>query len=138
MILAYQKIELFEKTVFEHVTFKPPLKATEIMENEACLIYAMNGSSEMSGGVNTVSLHANESVLMKCGSFVNSWKITENNNPYEAIAIHFYPDVIQFIFENSIPEYLQKPTGNGKWVFQTESEKYFLTFLIPISLSLSK
>ena len=35
MILNYQKIELLEKTVFERVIFKPPLKATEIMENEA-------------------------------------------------------------------------------------------------------
>ncbi|MCI4669193.1 MAG: AraC family transcriptional regulator [Bacteroidia bacterium] len=118
MILDYQKIEILQKTVFERVRFKPPLKATEIMENEACLIYALNGSSNLFGGSYTASLYTDESVLMKCGNFINSWKVTENPDPYEAIAIHFYPDVIQLVFENNIPDYLQNQASKDHKVFQ--------------------
>lgn len=118
MILNYQKIELLDKTVFERVKFNPPLKATEIMENEACLIYSLNGSSRMFGGEETETLSSQDSVLMKCGNFINHWQIQEETNPYEAIAIHFYPDIIKFIFENQLPDYLSKPTNDSGRIFQ--------------------
>lgn len=118
MILSYQKIELLEKTVFERVKFQPPLRATEIMENEACLIYSVNGNSQLFSGEYTETLSPEDSVLMKCGAFINSWRINEQKDPNEAIAIHFYPNVIKLVFENNIPDYLQKPIGDGKRVFQ--------------------
>ena len=118
MILNYQKIELLEKTVFERVIFKPPLKATEIMENEACLIYSINGNSNMYGEDRSQTLDKDESVLMKCGNFINHWQLSQEENPYDVIAIHFYPDVLKLIFENQIPEYLQKPINHNHQLFQ--------------------
>lgn len=118
MILHYQKIELLEKTVFERVKFKPPLRATEIMKNEACLIYSMSGISQLYGGNHTEDLLTGDSVLMKCGNFINHWQVSEQIDSYEAIAIHFYPDVLQVIFENHIPDYLKKPVGDGKLIFR--------------------
>ncbi|HAA15230.1 MAG TPA: hypothetical protein DCE41_27455 [Cytophagales bacterium] len=118
MVLENQKITLLEKTIFERVKFKPPLRAIESMEDEACLIYSMQGRSELYAAEHTDGLSSDTSVLMKCGSFINSWQVTEQADPYEAIAIHFYPDVIQLIFEDQIPEYLQKPVGDGSRVFQ--------------------
>jgi len=107
MILEYQKIELLEKTVFERIVFNPPLKASEVMENEACLIFARNGQSRLHGGIQTEELKTDDAVLMKCGNFVNSW-LSNEQQPNEALAIHFYPDVIELIFENQVPHYLLK------------------------------
>ncbi|MEO0896849.1 MAG: AraC family transcriptional regulator [Bacteroidota bacterium] len=117
MIQNYQKIELLHKTVFERVSFVPPLKATELMENEACLIYALNGSSQMYGAASTETLSSHDSVLMKCGNFINHWQIQEENSSYEAIAIHFYPDVLDLIFEHKLPDYLTKPINHSGKVF---------------------
>jgi len=118
MILEYQRIDLLAKKVFEHVKFRPPLKAIEYMDDEACLIYSRNGSSEMYGSHSIAKLDSDDSVLMKCGNFINDWKVTENADIYEAVAIHFYPDVLQEVFENNIPDYLKHPIGDGTSVFQ--------------------
>lgn len=117
MILNYQKIELLEKIVFERVKFNPPLKANEIMQNEACLIYSLNGSSKIVGGEETETLARQDSVLMKCGNFINQWHMKEETTENEAIAIHFYPDVLSLIFENQIPDYLSKSGNNSGKVF---------------------
>lgn len=77
MILHYQKIELLEKVVFERVKFNPPLRASEIMENEACLIYALNGESTMYSAEASEALATEESVLMKCGNYLNHWKVSD-------------------------------------------------------------
>lgn len=130
MILHYQKIELLEKTVFERIQFNPPLKASEFMDNEACLIYSVNGHSQLYGGVNTEALAPDESVLMKCGNFVNNWHVSEQTDPYEAIAIHFYPGVIEQIFEHNIPDYLTTPVGNRTRVFQKIEQNSILTSYI--------
>ncbi len=117
MILNYQKIELLDKVVFERVKFNPPLKANEIMDNEACLIYSLSGSSKMFGGEQTETLTTRDSVLMKCGNFINQWHMKEETTPNEAVAIHFYPDLLSLIFENQTPDYLSKPSNNSKKIF---------------------
>lgn len=118
MIIDYQKIELLEKTIFERVVFNPPLKASEIMDNEACLIYSRNGNSRLYGADKTETLTNQESVLMKCGSFINHWQKPADDDPFEAIAIHFYPDVLKHIFENQIPDYLKTPLNEEHLLFQ--------------------
>ncbi|WP_430966997.1 helix-turn-helix domain-containing protein [Spongiimicrobium sp. 2-473A-2-J] len=118
MILDFQKIELLDKTVFKRIKFKPPISGAEIMESEACMLYAVNGTSDVYGSDKTSTISTDECVLMKCGNFISKWKVTEEVNPYEAITIHFFPDVLKFIFENSIPEYLQYPINNHHRVFQ--------------------
>jgi hypothetical protein len=130
MILEYQNIELLGKTVFERVKFLPPLKATEIMENEACLIYSINGHSKYYGGEQTEHLSPGDSVLMKCGAFINHWQVVDKENPTDAIAIDFYPDVLKLVFENQIPEYLQKPINHQDQLAQKIDKNHILSTYI--------
>ena len=134
MILDFQKKELLGKTVFERVRFHPPLKASQIMEHEACLLYAVHGHSQMYSAEFTEDLNSGESVLMKCGSFINTWRVTERQEPYEAVAIHFHPDVIRLIFENNVPDYLLHPVGDGKKLYekieQNDILKSYITSLL--------
>lgn len=118
MIIDFQQIELLNKTVFKRVKFKPPIRGTEIMENEACLIYSINGTSDVYGTNNTETFSSNESVLMKCGNFISNWHVSKDSVPNECITIHFFPDVLKLIFENNIPEYLQRPPTCKTHIFQ--------------------
>lgn len=109
----HHKIELLGKTVFERIVFTPPLKATEWMENEACLIYSREGSAKMHSHNKSERFAQDESVFMKCGNYINHWQIREEDSRNEAVAIHFYPDVISLIFETNIPKYLLEPVNAG-------------------------
>jgi len=88
------------------------------MHDEACLIYAFRGTSNLYSGTQTESLSANESVLMKCGSFLNSWNKNPDGSPNEAIAFHFYPDVLRLVYNNEIPNFLKSNTESGKKLIQ--------------------
>lgn len=118
MILNFQEIKLLEKIIFRRLQFTPPLKGSELMNSEACLMYALNGKNIVYGSNGTAFVDGGESILMKCGNFVGEWTVSEDINPYEAITIHFFPDVLKEIFENNIPEYLLKPVNDKKIIFQ--------------------
>ncbi len=108
MILEHQHFDISEKTILERLVFTPPLKAQTVMENEACMIYSVNGTSTLYSGAETDGLTNEESLLMKCGSFINHWRITQDDRPYEAIVIHFYPHILKEIYENQLPDFLQE------------------------------
>ncbi|MEO1486807.1 MAG: AraC family transcriptional regulator [Bacteroidota bacterium] len=96
------------------------------MDNEACLIYSLHGESEIYGGDKTESLKSDEGVLMKCGHYINNWRIIETSDPYEAIAIHFYPEILKLVFEEGVPHYLKTPNENGTRVFQKIKQRSIL------------
>ncbi|MEL6720132.1 MAG: AraC family transcriptional regulator [Bacteroidota bacterium] len=108
MLINYQHLDLINKVVFEHLTFTPPLRATQEMESEACYIYVVKGSSIAYGGKHQVQLHQNESVLMRCGNYLNVWNDCRDGESCEAVAIHLYPSVLEYVYKNEIPSFLKK------------------------------
>lgn len=119
MILKHQHFDLLGKTILERVVFNPPFKAVSAMENEACFVYAVNGESVLHGATKSESFKTDESILMKCGNFINHWQVSEQQSPYEAIGIHFYPQVLRKVYNNEMPDFLkskkaQKPTAFQK------------------------
>jgi len=88
------------------------------MENEACLLYAVQGRTTIYGAEYTNKVGPEDGILMKCGNFVSNWEPSHETDPNEAITIHFFPDVLQLIFENNIPGYLQNPINTKNRVFQ--------------------
>jgi len=107
MILSHQHFDLLEKVVLEHVIFHPPLKAADRMEDEACLLYSVNGNSILYGETDKNSLAPNEGVIMKCGSYINNWLPSNSSEPYEAVAVHFCPEILKFIYKDQLPEFLK-------------------------------
>ncbi|MCG8372600.1 MAG: AraC family transcriptional regulator [Balneolales bacterium] len=113
MIINHQTFSLLDKVVLERVIFEPPLKAGQVMHDEACLIYAIKGNSTLYSELETKKLNKEESVLMKCGSFLNSWNQNDEGSPGEAIAFHFYPDVLTHVYKNDIPDFLKSKEKPG-------------------------
>lgn len=107
MIHKYQTFELLGKTVLEHMVADPPVRAVAAMQNEACLIYAVNGQSMAYGPQTRLPIKTGDAIVMKCGNYLNMWQVTPDNKPLEAMAIHFYPDVLRLVFDNKIPDFLK-------------------------------
>ncbi|MEM9076862.1 MAG: AraC family transcriptional regulator [Bacteroidota bacterium] len=106
MIIKYEEYKLNDKSVFERVVFQPPFKPSVTYENEACFIYSKNGNGLSYGGLEKDNVVSKESILMKCGSFINHWQSADNGEPCEIIAIHFTPDIIKYVYQNETPSFL--------------------------------
>jgi AraC-like DNA-binding protein len=108
MIHKHQHFELLQKTILERFVFDPPFTANGTMHNEACFIYAVNGNSKVLGATVSEQLNTNEGVVMKCGNYLNNWLLNADDEPSEAVAVHFYPEVLQLVYEDKIPEFLKQ------------------------------
>ena len=117
MMVGYQSYQLKETKVFEKVQFKPPFKPAANFDDEACFIYSLAGEGMLYGGLEQEEVNSKESVLMKCGSFVNHWKSAGALEYCEVIAIHVTPRILQFIYENNPPDFLRKSTASNGRVF---------------------
>ncbi|MBC2845715.1 helix-turn-helix domain-containing protein [Winogradskyella flava] len=107
MVKEHLQFTLFEKGIFERVVLKPPMKAPGIMHNEACFLYAVEGESKVFSAVSDIMLRTEEAVVMKCGNYLNDWLETTEQSFCQAIAIHFYPDVLKKLYDKELPEFFK-------------------------------
>jgi len=131
MILKHQHFEILQKTVLERLVFNPPLKADGTMHNEACFLYAVNGNSKLYAATEKQGLKSSEGVVMKCGNYLNNWQKSGTDEPSEAIAIHFYPEIMKLIYDDELPEFLK----TEKQVKTVAIEKVTINHLIESYMS---
>jgi len=130
MILSRQHFDLLDKVVLEHVIFHPPLKADGSMHDEACLLYSINGSSILYGSTEVNGLKPNEGVIMKCGNYINNWLPSEKEEPYEAVAVHFCPEVLKYIYQDELPEFLNAgPKQKSKSIHNVKSDDLLAKYI---------
>ncbi|MCK8520481.1 AraC family transcriptional regulator [Aquimarina sp. D1M17] len=139
MILDYKTIDLFGRMLFETVTLKPPFKKPNPMTNEACFLYIIKGEYDSISEIEKIRVKANESVLMKCGNYTATMLppqcelTTPILNEYQALAVHFHPDVLLKIYESKLPEFLKKtrPQESGMTRLKSDIliEKYIDSIL---------
>ena len=107
-VLNHSAFKLFDKLTFETAVIKPPFTTPNIMHNEACFLYIKQGSNDLYSEIENVRVTATESVLMKCGNFIGKLGPSEVVGVYEAVAVHFYPDVLKKVYANEIPDILKR------------------------------
>jgi AraC-like DNA-binding protein len=108
VIKSHQKFELYNKLLLEKVVIVPPVRVPGIMPNEACFLYAVRGSSELRSPAEVMTLQPREGVVLKCGNYLNEWLETNQPDTCEAIAIHFYPEVLRRVYEKELPVFLNE------------------------------
>ncbi len=115
MVQDYKTIDLFGKLLFETIILKPPYKKPNLMPNEACFLYILKGEYDSISETERLRIEAEESLLMKCGNYTCNMHPSEGSETYQALAVHFYPDILMKIYENKLPNFLiQKlPLGVG-------------------------
>ncbi|MEW2921449.1 AraC family transcriptional regulator [Muricauda sp. ANG21] len=108
MIQDYKTIDLFGKLLFETIILKPPYKKPNLMPNEACFLYILKGEYDSISETERLRVEAEESLLMKCGNYTCNMLPSKTSNTYQALAVHFYPDILLKIYENKLPDFLKQ------------------------------
>lgn len=109
MILEYKTFDLYEKMVFEKAVLTPPFSIPRNeMSNEACFLYVLEGSHTISDPVKHLTIQAKEGVLMQCNTYYAEWLKSANYNTCEAIAVHFYPEVLKKIYDKDFPAFIKQ------------------------------
>jgi AraC-like DNA-binding protein len=122
MILDYKTIDLFGKMLFETVILKPPFKKPNPMPNEACFLYIMKGEYESVSEIEKVKVESEESLLMKCGNYTSRMLPAKSSETYQALAVHFYPEVLLKIYENKLPDFLKETVNTDTHMTKLNSD----------------
>ena len=109
MILEHKTFDLFGKMLFEKAILDAPGNRPIPMPDEACFLYILNGNYHGKSEMETIEVPAKDAVLMKCGNYVGRMIPNAQNEQYEALAVHFYPEVLKKIYANEIPDFLKNP-----------------------------
>jgi len=112
MILEHKTINLYGKLLFEIAKAVPPIRLPNIMNDEACFLYVLEGKCTAVSPTETLEANPPDALLMKCGNFFNFCVPDEEHPHYRAVAVHFYPDVLKKVYENELPGFL-KPTASA-------------------------
>ncbi|MFY0689207.1 MAG: helix-turn-helix transcriptional regulator [Cyclobacteriaceae bacterium] len=108
MILDHQKFDLFGKMLFEKAIIEPPFYKSNHMHDEACFLYVIEGTYNSVAENEILPVNQGETVLMKCGSYMSRMLSNSKQSNYEAIAVHFYPEVLKKIYDNELPSFLKE------------------------------
>lgn len=132
-MLDYRKIDLFGKMLFEKAVIKPPFKKTNLLSEEACFLYIIEGAYNAVSEKEQLRVKAREAVLLKCGNYLSQIFPSEDAGQYQAVAVHFYPDILKKIFDK-VPEFLKETiaapeSGMGKLNSDVIIHKYIDSIL---------
>ncbi|MFK7920578.1 MAG: helix-turn-helix transcriptional regulator [Bacteroidia bacterium] len=106
MIQAHQQFDLLGKKIFEKAVLQPPFRIPAEMPNEACFYYIVSGCAEVITPMGTITGEANEGIVLKCGNYFNDYLNGVEGEFCEAVAVHFYPEVLKLIYDKDFPDFL--------------------------------
>ena len=81
--------------------------------------------------IEELKIPAKESVLMKCGNYIAKMLPTPSSKRYQALAVHFHPDVLKKIYQNDLPKFLQaksKPDSK-RGMIKIKSDKLLMKYI---------
>ena len=93
--------------LFEKVIIKPPFRKPNPMPNEACFLHIREGGYNSISEEELLTVYKGQSVLMKCGNYLSQMIPDKKTGNYEAVAIHFHPDVLRKVYANDLPLFLK-------------------------------
>lgn len=108
MVTDRKNIDFRGKTIIEKLIIEPPLKQSPVFQNEACFLYFREGASVISSPNEQVSVHQNESILLKCGSYFADIFHKNASGVCEVYVIHLFPEILQNIFKDEVPFFVKQ------------------------------
>jgi len=129
MFITQQNFKLYDKSVLERGVFQPPWTKPVKMDNEACFILALEGRAAIFSAQEQTTIEGGESILMKCGHYLNRWTSNSPNQPSEALVVKFYPEVFQQLFSGSIPGLVDdKPNTSASSVHKFAADQMIASY----------
>ncbi|NQV51942.1 MAG: helix-turn-helix transcriptional regulator [Flavobacteriales bacterium] len=71
------------------------MRRPNIMDNDACLYYILNGTGEIYSPTEKVVIHKHDSVLMKCGNYIGCFVDAYPGNEHKSVGFHFNPELVR-------------------------------------------
>lgn len=113
MKIDYHKFELHGKVVFEKGRVKTPYQQPNILQDEACFLYILDGVGIEISENSEQEVFAKESILLKCGNYIARMHSASDNETYAAFVVHFHSDVLKNIYQNNLPKFLTTEVQNS-------------------------
>lgn len=108
MIVEYKRIDLFGKMLFEKAIIRPPFSKPNPMPNEACFLHIREGAYHSIGEDDFLPVRKGQSVLMRCGNYLSQMIPDQDTGLYQAVAVHFHPEVLRQIYANGLPAFMEE------------------------------
>ena len=107
MMKSHQQLDLFGKKTFEKACLHAPFRITAEMPNDACFYYLIRGESTTYTPTGQIRSSQDEGVVMQCGTYFNEYLLQDGvENECEAVAVHFYPEVLKIIYDKDFPDFM--------------------------------
>lgn len=100
MVIDLKELKLFDKKFAEYIRITPHFKIHTSMPDEACFIYMRQGKLNVKTEVGSCAGTPKDTLLLKCGNYIG--EMDKNAKENEAIVIHFYPEILQRVFNDGI------------------------------------
>jgi len=99
-------LELLGHPFAEYVTHDQEFRFAGVMRNDACLAYVQEGKQEIYSATQKIITRGKESVLMKCGNYISSFKDASPISKFRSVVFHLDPAAIRIAFDNKGLEFL--------------------------------
>jgi len=107
MIVEYQEIQLFNKTVFVKAKIKAPYSDAYAMPDNACFLHVPKGKVAIFTADHEKVISDRQSLLLQCGHYPTHFNSLQKNELTEIILVHFHADVLKKVYEDKLPPYLE-------------------------------
>lgn len=134
MIIDRRRYELFGKVIFEKVTIEAPFKIPNPMPEEACFLYMREGQIDYKTEYQSISVPADEAVLLKCGNYFSQMKSTNMSKHNQIVIVHFHPQILKKIYDIISETNDSKKQPNYCWFRKKESQILLSTVDLMIQL----
>lgn len=108
MIVSRQVFDYQEKPLIEKVKIKVPFRYEALFPNEGCFLYIKGAKTRVLSSESISHHHAQEGVLLKCGTYFVDWIQHSGNEEIEVIAFHLYPKVLSHLYQQELPGLIKK------------------------------
>jgi len=127
MVVDYQKIDLYGKTLIQKIILNRPFEFTFPVSDYACFLFSLKGEMQFLFDDEQVTVPASYSLFLNCINTGKKLSHSGSNDKNEIVVISFHPDILKRIYEKELPFLLQQPKNS---VSNQSSEKINNDFLI--------
>jgi len=94
--------------LFQRAKMLAPGTKLNNLQDIACFFYIVQGNYEAVESNGKFRITAKEALLKKCGNYIARFFGSEQSNECEAVAVYLYPDLLQELYKNKLPEFLKQ------------------------------
>ncbi len=106
MLKDFQQFEFGGKAIFVKAVMKPPFRFDVDMGNDACFYFIKSGLARVVAPTDAATFKQDEGVVLQCGRYISDYLELNADEDCEAVAVHFYPEILKLIYDNELPDFL--------------------------------